>query len=132
MKAGSSCKQISMTKKVLILDDDEDILDICRFILEAKGYEVQVRSNCSSILEDLKIFHPDVVIMDNWIPDTGGIEATRKIKRDSEFNSTPVILFTASKNIQKLAQDAGADAFLEKPFNIELLEKLVEDMVNRQ
>lgn len=116
-----------MAKRVLVFDDDEDILEICKYILERKGLEVFTKQSCVHVIEDLKEYRPDVVIMDNLIPEIGGVVATRTIKNDAEFGHIPVILFTASKDIQKLAQDAQADDFIEKPFNLNQMEKIVEN-----
>jgi two-component system cell cycle response regulator DivK len=63
--------------------------------------------------------------MDNWIPDTGGIVATQSIKADPELRNIPIIYFSANNDIKSLAKEAGADAFLEKPFDIEDLERVV-------
>ncbi len=121
-----------MGKRVLIFDDDEDILDICRYILEARGHKVFTKQTCKDVIADLRDCQPQVVIMDNWIPDIGGIKAIHAIREEPEFANMPVVLFTASKDIQSLMNEAKADAFIEKPFNIETLEEMVEKVFNRQ
>ena len=118
-----------MAKRVLIFDDDTDILEISKFVLEKRGFEVFTEQSCTNVIEDLKKYKPDVVIMDNWIPEIGGVEATRIIKSDPEFGKTPVILFTASKDIRSLTKEAGADAFIAKPFNLEEMEETVENVL---
>lgn len=114
-----------MKKKVLIFDDDADILEICRYILEAMGLEVLTKQNCTNVIQDMDTFRPDIVLMDNWIPDIGGIKATQAIKNNPEYNGIPVILFSASKDVEQMVMEAKADAFIEKPFNIELLEQTI-------
>jgi two-component system cell cycle response regulator DivK len=121
-----------MAKRVLIFDDDTDILEISKFVLEKRGFEVFTEQSCTNVIEDLKKYKPDVVIMDNWIPEIGGVEATRTIKSDPEFGKTPVILFTASKDIQSLTEEAGADAFIAKPFDLEEMEETVENVLKNQ
>ncbi len=114
-----------MAKKVLIFDDEADILEICKLVLESKGFEVATRLTCTNVLADVKAFSPDIVIMDNWIPDIGGVASIRLIKKEPGISETPVILFTANKDIQKLAEEAGADGYIEKPFDIATLEREV-------
>lgn len=114
-----------MAKKVLIYDDDTDLLEVCSLILTARNYNVVVREKCTEILSDVEEHHPDVIIMDNWIPDIGGVKATQLVKNSTEFRDTPVIFFTANSNVQELAAEAGADYFLQKPFDITQLEDLV-------
>jgi two-component system cell cycle response regulator DivK len=121
-----------MVKKVLVFDDDEDILEICKYVLERRGLKVFTKQSCDDVIEDVKKIGPDVVIMDNWIPDIGGVEAIRILKSNAEFGKIPVILFTASKDIQKIAKEAGAEAFIAKPFNLKELEEKVEDVSKKK
>lgn len=69
--------------------------------------------------------------MENWIPDRGGIEATHTIKGDASFNHTPVILFSANKDVKKLANESQADGFLEKPFSLTQLEEVIENVLSK-
>lgn len=112
-------------KRVLICDDDFDILSVCKSILEEFGLEVFTRSNCNDIINVVSQLQPDVILMDNWIPDTGGIVATRALKQHPELKKIPVIYFSANTDIKLLAQNAGADSYLEKPFEICDLERAI-------
>lgn len=114
-----------MIKRILICDDDTDILSICTYILEEQGWEVHTRTNCTNIIDVVSTIMPSVILMDNWIPDIGGIEATQSIKNDAQLQRIPIVYFSANNDIKALAKQAGADAFLEKPFDIEDLEKVV-------
>jgi CheY-like chemotaxis protein len=115
-----------MGKRVLILDDDLDILQICTIVLRKKGFEVSTLSNSSQVVEQVKALQPDVILMDNWIPGPGGIEATRTLKLDTSTQDIPVIFFSANSNVTQLAQEARADYFLQKPFDISELEGIVQ------
>jgi DNA-binding response OmpR family regulator len=115
-----------MGKRVLILDDDLDILQICTIVLKKKGFEVSTLNNSSQVVEQVKTYRPDVILMDNWIPGPGGIEATRTLKMDSATQDIPVIFFSANSNVTQLAQEARADYFLQKPFDISELEGIVQ------
>ena len=113
-----------MKKKVIIYDDDADLLEVCSLILGSKGFEVIMKDRCTEIIKDMQQHQPDVILMDNWIPDIGGVKATRLIK-ESEFSNVPVIFFSANNNVTELAEEAGADYYLHKPFDISDLEKMV-------
>jgi two-component system alkaline phosphatase synthesis response regulator PhoP len=126
------CIVINLIGKVLIFDDDPDILEICRFVLEAKGLEVQTRTVNTHALKDINSFNPDLIMMDNWIPDVRGVESILQLKNDPASRAIPIILFTASKHAQELAQQAGADGWIEKPFNIKLLEDVVQRLLDKR
>jgi two-component system cell cycle response regulator DivK len=118
-----------MGKKVMIYDDDTDLLEVCSLILQSKNFEVVTKDRCTGLLKDLDEHQPDVVLMDNWIPDVGGIKATRLIKSSEKFRSIPVIFFSANNDVSDLALEAGADYSLQKPFDITELENIVLNAV---
>ena len=114
-----------MAKKVIIFDDDTDLLEICSLILTARNFEVILRDRCTDIINDIVKHQPDVILMDNWIPDIGGVKAVRLLKSYPELMHIPVIFFSANNNVSELATEAGADFSLQKPFDIKELEDLV-------
>lgn len=116
-------------KKIVIFDDDEDILSICVYILEEQGWEVQTFTNCNNIIERVNAIKPDVILMDNWIPDEGGIIATQTLKKDEALKHIPVVYFSANSDIQILADHAGADSYLAKPFDLEELDRVIETVL---
>ena len=117
-----------MEKRILICDDDSDILSICTYILEEQGWEVHTRTHCNNILDVIGEIKPQVILMDNWIPETGGIKATQAIKSVEEFRNIPVIYFSANNDIKSLAEQAGADTYLAKPFDIDELERVINSV----
>ena len=118
-----------MSKRILIFDDDVDILSICTYILEEQGWEVHTSPHCNNIDTTVRSIKPDVILMDNWIPDTGGIIATQTIKSQPDLMKIPVIYFSANNDIQSLAKQAGADTYLEKPFDLTELELVIDKML---
>ena len=116
-------------KKIVIFDDDEDILSICVYILEEQDWEVHTFTNCNNIVERVSTIKPDVILMDNWIPDEGGIIATQTLKKDNLLQSIPVIYFSANSDIQILADHAGADGYLAKPFDLEELDRVIGNVL---
>jgi DNA-binding NtrC family response regulator len=116
-------------KKIIIFDDDEDILSICNYILEEQGWQVYTFTDCNLIAEKVSNIMPDVILMDNWIPDAGGIIATQTLKKTELLKDIPVIYFSANSDIQLLANHAGAETYLAKPFDIEDLERVISTVV---
>ncbi len=116
-------------KKIIIFDDDEDILSICSFILEEQGWQVNAYTDCNNIIEKVSGILPDVILMDNWIPDDGGIIATQKLKNNEALKNIPVIYFSANSDIELLATHAGAESYLAKPFDLEELERVINKVL---
>lgn len=120
-----------MAKRVMIFDDDTDLLEVCSLILTAKNFEVIIKDRCTEILNDVLQHSPDVILMDNWIPDIGGVKATRMVKESADLRHIPVIFFSANNNVSELAAEAGADYSLQKPFDINELEEMVAAAVSK-
>ena len=116
-------------KKIIIFDDDEDILSICGFILEEQGWEVFSFTDCNRIEDKVSEIMPSVILMDNWIPDDGGIIATQILKKNQELKHIPVVYFTANSDIELLASHAGAETFLAKPFDLEELDTTINSVL---
>lgn len=121
----------TIKKKIFIFDDDESILDIFTLVLEASGYQVFTSQTSHDIIHKIEQVHPDVIIMDNWIPNIGGIEATRLVKNHPDFMHIPVIYCSANSDIASLANQAGSQAYLSKPFDLNELEEVVAKMFQK-
>jgi len=105
-------------QRVLIFDDDSDILELCSIILTGKGFEVIVRTSCENVVQTSIDSRPDVILMDNWIPDIGGVEATQQLKNSETTRNIPVIFFSANNQTETFSHKAGADSYIQKPFDI--------------
>ncbi len=116
-------------KKIIIFDDDEDILSVCTYVLEEQGWEVHVFTDCNQIIDKVTSVMPDVILMDNWIPDTGGIVATQALKSNDTLKHIPVVYFSANSDIQLLAKQAGAEAYIAKPFDLEDMERIIDGVL---
>ena len=116
---------MSTGKKVFIFDDNEELLELCTLILEDLGCEI--KTSMVSDNPDMQVieYGPDIIFMDNWLPNISGVEATRIIKSNKEVCHIPVIYISANNNIEDLAREAGADDYLAKPFDISALEEMV-------
>ena len=122
-------KFIIMDKCVLICDDDADILEVTKTILQLRGYKVETLMNCDDLLAKVEVIKPSVILMDLWIPDIGGGEATKLLKSNPATKHIPVVIFSANNDIEKVARNAGANGYLRKPFEIADLEKIIEEHI---
>lgn len=114
-----------MGKRIIIYDDDKDILLVVSTILKIEGYEVVCKEDCRQLDQDLETFQPKVILMDNWLPDFGGVKATQYIKEQPAYKHIPVIFFSANSNVEELAKEAGADFLLKKPFDMAELKQTI-------
>ncbi|HEX8023535.1 response regulator [Mucilaginibacter sp.] len=106
------------TKKIMIADDDPGIVDAVEIILDFEGYQVSSTVNGATIL-DMKTEFPDLLLLDIWMSGFDGRDICRKLKNDDITKSIPIIMISASRDIERSAYDAGADDFLAKPFEID-------------
>ncbi len=107
-----------MKKVILIYDDDEEILLLCRAILSKYDFVVETLSNCENILSDIQTFNPDLILMDLWIPIIGGEKAIEIVKQNESTKQTPVLIFSANADIKDISKKVNADGYVEKPFII--------------
>lgn len=109
----------------MVIDDDPQILEIIGFILEDEGYEVELSSN-GQILLLRKDNLPDVILMDVWMPGIYGGTLGELIKMQAHTKHIPIIMMSASKDLEKIARDSGATDFLSKPFEVSDLSAIVK------
>lgn len=107
-----------MKKTILIFDDDQEILSVCRLILEMQNFHVETRTCCDNIIEDILTIEPVLILMDLWIPVIGGEIATNLIKNNDATKYIPVVLFSANAKIEEIGRRTNANGFLRKPFDI--------------
>lgn len=112
-------------KRVFLFDDNAEILELCTIILEDAGYDIKTSSTSNNIIDQVLSYVPDIIFMDNWLPDVGGIDATKELKGHETLKSIPVIYFSANNDVKALAAEAGADGYLSKPFDIQELEDII-------
>lgn len=115
-----------MAQKILIVDDEPDILELAVIRLEASGFEVLKSKTSEEALEVLGRVKPDLVLLDLLLPEMQGDELCRKLKSDPRYKSIPVLLFTASTlRVPAKVREMGADDYIVKPFEPdELLYKI--------
>lgn len=113
-------------KKILIFDDDISILEVFSFIFAENGYLVEISETSHDIIQKVEAFRPNLILMDNWIPEIGGIEAVKLLRNHPEFKNLPVLYVSANSDIVSLAKKAEANDYIAKPFDLTELETKVE------
>ena len=111
-----------MNKKILILDDDSDILEILTLILSDAGYEVRALVNGENIKDQIGDFQPDLLLMDVMLGPMDGRMICGEIKNDPSTAKLPVILISGTHDLaQSLHQPGAPDDFVAKPFDMQQL-----------
>jgi len=112
-------------KRLILIDDDPAILDVFGLIFKDPDYNVTVYREPDALL-NLKAGIPDLIFIDKQLSGADGLEICRKLKKSSLTKKIPVIIISASPDIQRLAQEVGAVAGVEKPFSVKDLRQLVK------
>jgi DNA-binding response OmpR family regulator len=116
-------------KRILVVDDENDLVETLSLRLEANGYEVLKAYDGQEGFEKAKKQKPDLIILDLMLPKIDGYKVCRMLKFDQKYRHIPVLLFTAraQDSDKKLGEEVGADAYITKPFEPPaLLEKIKE------
>lgn len=114
-----------MSKQVLLIEDEPNIIEAISFILSRDGWTVKTHSNGADAVEMVKERRPDVVILDVMLPGKSGYDILRELRDDPEVKGLPVLILTARGQTKdrEIAERAGCDAFMTKPFsNADVLE----------
>jgi len=113
--------------KVLVVDDDPEIVTFLSTLLELEGIESSVATSAAAALEQLAQMRPDLVLLDIAMPDRDGIDLCKELKRDPRTAEVPVFVVSArpGKDVVERALAAGAEEFIRKPFeNAELITRI--------
>ena len=115
-------------KKILVVDDDEDILHIVKHILISHGFEVRTHSTGLNVPEVVLDFQPDLILLDIRLPGKLGTEICKELKH--LHCTIPIILFSAHAQQANFLDVFGADAFMRKPFDVKNLVNTVKLHMN--
>jgi DNA-binding response OmpR family regulator len=107
--------------KILVVDDDVDLLTNMKSFLKKQGYEVAVTTSCKEGTEILLSFQPDLILLDVNVGDEDGRDMCRLIKNQAKYKHIPVLLISARHEELMLYDQCGASAFLKKPFELPVL-----------
>jgi len=107
--------------RILIVDDEPELVEMVQMRLEANGYEVLTAYDGSKGLDRARADKPDLIILDLMMPKLNGYEVCTALKHDPRYRQIPILIFTAKAQAtdEQAARDCGADAYLRKPFHPE-------------
>lgn len=117
--------------RVLVVDDEPDVLLLCRLNLQQRGHELLEAADGSTALEIARDLHPDVIVLDLMLPGISGYDVLEALQRDSETTNIPVLVLTAKslRADRERSHGLGASAFLTKPFLPNELCEMVDSLV---
>jgi len=121
-----------MGKKILLIEDEKDLSKAIGFRLEANGYTVISSYDGQDGYEKAKKEKPDLIILDLMLPKMDGYKVCALLKSDARYSKIPIIIFTARAQDEdmKMAKDAGANAYITKPFEPETLLSKIKELLN--
>ncbi len=128
-----------MAKKILIVDDDPDLVEAVTMILESKKYEVAAAYGGLEGLQKARNEKPDLIVLDVMMPDKDGYAVCKDLKADPELRKIPVLLLTAvmskiatTRYTQQMGLETEADDYIDKPVEPEVLVKRIETLLSKQ
>ena len=116
--------------KILVVDDDTDILGLVKILLHSNNYDVKAISRWEEIDTSIHNFKPDLVLLDVSLGGADGREICKSIKAAKETKHLPVILFSANPEMGKFIEDCSAQSFIPKPFELKYLLSTIRNFVN--
>jgi DNA-binding response OmpR family regulator len=118
--------------RVLIADDEPDIVETIKCILEARGHQVFEANDGMEALDHARNSNPDIIFLDVMMPKLDGYKVCRMLKFDSQYQNIPVILLTARASSQDMSigEEVGADVYLTKPFDVDEVLDLVDRLTS--
>ena len=120
-----------MGKKILVVEDESQMVEVLKMRLEAHGYEVITADNGQDGLEKAKKEKPDLIIMDLMLPKMNGYKACGLLKSDARYAKIPIVIFTARAQEEdlKLGEELGAEVYITKPFEPQALLSKIRELL---
>lgn len=120
-------------KKILIVEDEKDILELVKLYLEREGYRTDTAVTGADALKQVKSEHPDLIILDLMLAELDGLEVCKRIRADPQIAMTPIVMLTAKaeESDQIVGLELGADDYITKPFSPKALVARVKALFRR-
>lgn len=120
-------------KKILVVDDEVDLVETVRFSLELEGFDVLVSYNGEDALNQARKESPDLIILDLMLPKLDGYKVCRLLKFDERYKHIPILMLTAKTQEKDkiLGKETGADEYITKPFEMDVLMEKVKAYLNK-
>jgi DNA-binding response OmpR family regulator len=121
------------TRKILVVDDEVDLVETVRFPLEMEGFDVLVSYNGEDALSQARKEKPDLIILDLMLPKLDGYKVCRLLKFDEKYKHIPILMLTAKTQEKDkiLGKETGADEYITKPFEMDVLMEKVKAYLNK-
>lgn len=118
-------KTESFMSKIVIVDDSRDLLEVLKYFLEEKGYDVEVATKEEDLIKLIKSFSPDLIILDIYLQKEDGRYICKELRSREETKYLCILLFSASSKALANYKEYGADGYIEKPFGLnEIVDKI--------
>lgn len=114
--------------KIIIVDDSADLLEVMKFFLEEKGFEVVTATQKKSLVSLIKSFSPDLIILDIYLQEEDGREICKELRRHQETKHLCILMFSASKPTLDF-KEYGADGYIQKPFGLDEIVAKIESIL---
>lgn len=123
----------TVKKRILLVEDEADLVMTMRFRLEDAGYEVVVAVDGQEGLDKVKEGKPDLILLDLMLPKIDGYKVFKALKADARYDKIPIIMFTAlaQEADKRLGEKMGADAYITKPFDADTLLARIKELIDR-
>ncbi len=120
-------------KKILVVDDDEEVLETIQLILEIGGYDVEPLDNAELIFERIEEFQPDLILLDIVLGKIDGREVCNQIKSLYETRNIPILMMSGLYDVKEVQRMVPApDDFMQKPFKMDVLLEKIENLTNKK
>lgn len=121
-----------LKKKILIIENEPDIVDIISFILLEEGYDVAHQPSISTdILETIRSVNPDLILLDNWLDGISGSEFCKVLKTEHQDYLVPVVIISANADLPQIAAACKADGYIEKPFDVLPMLQVISEVLTK-
>ena len=105
--------------KILVIDDDTDLLDVTNALLTRKGFEVETNANWEDAMSKIETFQPQLILLDVFLNGVDGLDVCRQLKTMPHTKHIPVLIFSSYPGIaERVIYEYGADDFIAKPFEV--------------
>jgi two-component system alkaline phosphatase synthesis response regulator PhoP len=119
--------------KILLIDDEEDVLEFLQYVLEKESFIVKTAKNGKEGLKKAETFEPDLILLDRMMPEMDGVEACKIFRSNSKFDTTKIVFLTArdEESMQIEGFEIGADDYIAKPIKSKLLVSKIKSIMRR-
>ena len=118
--------------KILVIDDDKDLLEVTKSLLSRKGFEVETNDNWDGALQLLDSFQPQLILLDVFLNGIDGLDICKKLKSMPNTCHIPILIFSAYPSVaERVIYEYGADDFIAKPFEVNDLVSKVHSVLSQ-